>query len=150
MHLDWWLGLAGGLLIGAAASLLWLLYCRILGVSGVVAGLWQQTGGERAWRVWFVAGVLLSGLIYRLSFGLPEISLSYPWWWLALAGFLVGVGTRMGMAEAPRRRAAAGVAGVVDAGALAVGRLAAARRQRRCAGAPRPPRLAGCRRMARG
>ena len=96
MQLDWWLGLAGGLLIGAAASLLWLLYGRILGVSGVVAGLWQQTGGERAWRVWFVAGVLLSGLLYRLSFGLPEISLSYPWWWLALAGFLVGVGTRMG------------------------------------------------------
>ena len=96
MQLDWWLGLAGGLLIGAAASLLWLLYGRILGVSGVVAGVWQQSGAERAWRVWFVAGVLLSGLIYRLSFGLPEISLSYPWWWLALAGFLVGVGTRMG------------------------------------------------------
>ena len=96
MQLDWWLGLAGGLLIGAAASLLWLLYGRILGVSGVVAGVWQQSGAERAWRVWFVAGVLLSGLIYRLSFGLPEISLPYPWWWLVLAGLLVGVGTRMG------------------------------------------------------
>ena len=96
MQLDWWWGLAGGLLIGAAASLLRLLYGRILGVSGVVAGVWQQSGAERAWRVWFVAGVLLSGLIYRLSFGLPEISLPYPWWWLVLAGLLVGVGTRMG------------------------------------------------------
>lgn len=94
--MDWWWGLAGGLLIGAAAALLWLLYGRIMGVSGILAGLWQQRGAERGWRLWFVVGMLLSVWLYILAFGAPTVMVSQPWWGLAVAGFLVGLGTRMG------------------------------------------------------
>lgn len=61
MTIDWinftpWQSLAGGLLIGIAASLLILADGRIAGISGIIAGILRAEKGETWWRVAFVAG----------------------------------------------------------------------------------------------
>lgn len=96
MHESWLLGLAGGVGIGLAAVLMWGFYGRIMGVSGIVAGLWQQRGGERVWRWYFVAGLLVAGILARLFSKDFHLPMATPWGWLIVAGFLVGLGTRMG------------------------------------------------------
>jgi hypothetical protein len=84
--------LVGGLLIGAAASLLWWSLGRTAGISGIWADL---SHGEH--RAPFLGGLLVGAAILAWlspeSFGAPrEASLAQ----LAAAGLLVGVGTRLG------------------------------------------------------
>jgi len=90
-------GLVGGALIGVAASLLLLGSGRIAGVSGIAAGaLFSREGGERWWRLAFLAGLIGAGLPF-VVFAPEAIGPSpRPLLWLALAGLLVGVGTRLG------------------------------------------------------
>jgi uncharacterized membrane protein YedE/YeeE len=89
--------LGGGALIGVAASILWAFNGRIAGISGIVGGLLFPAKGDWGWRAWFVGGLLLGGLgsafVSPQSFdvsGVPALPL------IALAGALVGVGTRLG------------------------------------------------------
>jgi len=88
--------LSGGILIGVAAALFVLLNGRIAGISGIVGGLLRPLRGDIAWRVAFVAGLLLAPLAYGLVSPVPEavIHAGYPL--LIVAGLLVGVGTRYG------------------------------------------------------
>ncbi|HEX7389823.1 MAG TPA: YeeE/YedE family protein [Acidiphilium sp.] len=88
------LSLAGGLMIGASAGLLWLGIGRIAGISGIVGGLIERT--ERDWRLAFVLGLLVAGLIARFTGIAPAIHLSGSTALLVLAGLLVGVGTALG------------------------------------------------------
>src|SRR5216117_2331138 len=85
----------GGVLIGLAS--VWLLVAngRIAGVSGILHGLFAEPAGsapgaragDRLWRAWFIAGLVVAGPApLRQGFGLG---------WVALAGLLVGFGTRM-------------------------------------------------------
>jgi uncharacterized membrane protein YedE/YeeE len=91
------LALGGGALIGVAASILWAFNGRIAGISGIVGGLLAPLRGDWGWRAWFVSGLLLGGLgaavvspeRFDLS-GVPALP------FVALAGVLVGVGTRLG------------------------------------------------------
>ncbi|MFT2093955.1 YeeE/YedE family protein [Acidiphilium multivorum] len=55
--------LAGGLLIGASAALLWLGIGRIAGITGIAGDLIQRSG--RDWRLAFISGLLLAGLLAR-------------------------------------------------------------------------------------
>jgi uncharacterized membrane protein YedE/YeeE len=89
--------LLGGILIGAAASLLLLLNGRIAGISGITGGLLRAGPGDRAWRVLFVLGLLISVSAYRLV-GLPPASIRIDASWpaLILGGLLVGFGTQLG------------------------------------------------------
>lgn len=102
MTLDWsaftpWSALAGGVLIGLAAALLWLLNGRIAGISGIVGGLLQgPAGGERPWRLAFLIGLLLAPWLYRWVAGLPPIHIQATTPVLIGAGLLVGYGTRLG------------------------------------------------------
>ena len=57
--------LAGGALIGAAATLLLLLNGRVAGVSGVFFGLVAPLRGDVAWRAMFVLGLILGAVLYR-------------------------------------------------------------------------------------
>jgi uncharacterized membrane protein YedE/YeeE len=88
--------LTGGLLIGLAASLLWLGAGRVAGVSGIVGGLLARRGSDRAWRFLFVAGLLSGGL--ALAWLAPSTLAASPRSLplLAVAGLLVGGGTRLG------------------------------------------------------
>ena len=89
--------LAGGLLIGASASLLLILNGRIAGVSGIVAGLFQRDLREVAWRAAFVVGVVLAPLLYQVVFGLlPLVTFDASMGVITVAGLLIGFGTRMG------------------------------------------------------
>jgi uncharacterized membrane protein YedE/YeeE len=88
--------LVGGALIGAAASALLSLNGRIAGVSGIVAGLFSRDRGEALWRALFVAGLVSGGLLALVvdpralhADVRPSLLIT------ALAGLLVGVGTRI-------------------------------------------------------
>ena len=101
MSIDWqsftpWASLAGGILIGAAASLLILFNGRIAGISGIIGGLFHPKKGDTSWRAAFIAGLLGAPLIYRLFTELPTIQIDANYGILIAAGLIVGVGTRYG------------------------------------------------------
>jgi uncharacterized protein len=88
--------LAGGVLLGVAASALWLSAGRIAGVSSILGGLFSERGEERAWRAWFLAGLAGGGLVLELVapsvLGTTGRGVSLT----LLAGLLVGFGARLG------------------------------------------------------
>jgi uncharacterized protein len=88
-------GFYGGLLIGAAAGLLFWLNGRIMGVSGIVSRLLDKETKDSWWRLAFIIGLVLGGFIYQsLFFVVVKVSTSTPL--LILAGLLVGFGTVWG------------------------------------------------------
>jgi uncharacterized membrane protein YedE/YeeE len=86
--------LAGGALIGLAATWLMLALGRIAGISGVLGSVLR---GEPGWQRWFLLGLLLGAgaWLYGTSMafvprtGFPPVA-------LIAAGLLVGIGTRIG------------------------------------------------------
>jgi uncharacterized membrane protein YedE/YeeE len=85
--------LVGGALIGLAASLLLLLNGRVLGITGIVAGL---SGPDARWRILFVAGMILGGLaVARVVPGAFTSTVHLPGLTLIAGGVLVGFGTRL-------------------------------------------------------
>ncbi|GFM49869.1 hypothetical protein PSCICL_23930 [Pseudomonas cichorii] len=100
MLIDWlhftpWSALAGGLLIGLAASLFVLGNGRITGISGLLASLLQQGEGRNE-KALFIVGLLVSPLIWGLFSAWPAMSFETSWPGLIVAGLLVGIGTRYG------------------------------------------------------
>jgi len=127
----WWaMSFAGGVLIGLAASLLWLLERRIAGVSGIVGGLTTAPASDRSWRMAFLLGLLGGGSLMAAlmpsSFEVETTALGV----VVVAGLLVGVGTTLangctsghGVCGVSRlsRRSLAATATFTAAGALAV------------------------------
>lgn len=97
MPLEWLNALIGGALIGLAASLMLYWNGRVAGVSGIVNGLMNPPNQQSFWRWFFLAGMLLGGLILKLL--KPEVfssELPTPLWTVIAAGLLVGFGTVMG------------------------------------------------------
>jgi uncharacterized membrane protein YedE/YeeE len=93
----WLIALAGGVLIGLAATLLLWLNGRVAGVSGILNGVIFPKAGDAAWRAAFLVGLIAAGGLYMTV--APGASLpraDYPGPLLVLAGLLVGFGTRMG------------------------------------------------------
>lgn len=89
--------LAGGLLIGTAASLLFWCNGRIAGVSGIAAGLLGSISEERRWRALFVLGLIAgAGAYVALSGDLPIPRADFSPAMLIVAGLLVGYGTALG------------------------------------------------------
>ena len=87
--------LIGGMLIGLAASLMWRLYGRIMGTSGMVSGL-LQADSDWGWKMAFVVGTLLSPWLYALFADMPKVVITDNPVLLVLGGLLVGYGTRLG------------------------------------------------------
>lgn len=101
MNIDWthftpWSSLAGGLIIGLAASAFVLLNGRIAGISGIVGGLLRPSRGDIGWRIAFLAGLVGAPLAYSLFTALPAVTIAADEVTLIAAGLLVGVGTRYG------------------------------------------------------
>ncbi|MDR6427423.1 hypothetical protein FB547_105176 [Variovorax beijingensis] len=99
MTIDWpaftpWAALAGGALVGAAAAMFVLLNGRIAGISGIVGGLLRPVGGDVAWRLAFVAGLVAAPAAYAVFADWPAPRIDAGYGPLAVAGLLVGVGTR--------------------------------------------------------
>ncbi len=89
------LPIAGGVLIGVASMGLLATMGRIAGVSGI---LWGAIGGpDRSWRWLFIIGLVAGGALAHTITGKPiPVPSESPLWLAALAGLIVGVGTRMG------------------------------------------------------
>jgi len=94
---DFLYALAGGALIGLSASLLLLANGRIAGISGILGGALTPKAADFGWRLTFLLGLLVGGgaLIFLMPqrfdmTGMPSLL------WVAVAGVLVGFGTRLG------------------------------------------------------
>jgi len=88
----------GGLLIGAAALILMVTKGRVMGVSGILAGMIPPSSSfEFLWRLAFVAGVI-AGPLLLVHFDLYVINVVSvaDGAMLYLAALLVGVGTAIG------------------------------------------------------
>ena len=101
MTIDWnnftpWASLVGGLIIGLATVLFLMFNGRIAGISGIVGGLLNPKKGDILWRIAFVAGLVLSPLIFGLVFSMPKVQIEASYPLLIVAGLLVGIGTRYG------------------------------------------------------
>jgi uncharacterized membrane protein YedE/YeeE len=94
MH--WMFAVLGGMMIGAASSLLLLTHGRIAGISGVLGSLLERETSDRAWRIAFVAGLVGAGAIaaFVAPTAIGSQVASAPV--LVIAGLLVGYGTQLG------------------------------------------------------
>lgn len=86
----------GGLIIGAAAWVLILFCGRIAGISGILGGVLSRPGGDKGWRLAFLAGIIAAPLLYSVFTSLPGRDIATSWPTIIIAGLLVGLGTRYG------------------------------------------------------
>lgn len=101
MSVDWlnftpWSSLAGGALIGLAASLFVVANGRVAGVSGLLGGLLQRRREGASEKVLFLLGLLVAPLVWGLFAVVPRIEFQTGGVGLVVAGLLVGIGTRYG------------------------------------------------------
>ena len=91
------LGLAGGLVIGAAGALYLLGAGRIMGASGIVGGLIDgSAANDRRNRVLFIAGLAVAPWVAISFFGVEaETNITSNPAVLLMAGLLVGLGARL-------------------------------------------------------
>lgn len=92
----WIAALFGGALIGAASALLLLTHGRIAGISGIVGQLVRPATAHNGWRLAFVGGLLVTGVVAHVLLPTsvaPSMRSSFV---LVIAGLLVGVGTSLG------------------------------------------------------
>jgi len=87
-----WHSLAGGGLIGAGAAVLRLSTGRVAGISGICSQALTGVRSADYWRLAFLVGIVLPALVFGTGVA-PRLGSTSM---LALAGFLVGVGTRVG------------------------------------------------------
>jgi uncharacterized membrane protein YedE/YeeE len=86
----------GGLLIGAAATLLLWLNGRIAGISSIFGDMLDAEPAERGWRILFLVGLIVSPfLLAALGYAMPVPDMPPSWLVIAGAGLAVGVGTRL-------------------------------------------------------
>lgn len=87
----------GGVLIGLSATLLMWFNGRIAGISGIFYGAFEGEKHDKAWRWWFLVGLLLgAGAYFWFMPPAYEQRIGFPLSAVALAGLLVGFGTRLG------------------------------------------------------
>ena len=95
MQSEWIWGLGGGILIGLGAAVYLLGNGRIMGASGILGGL-VDNSDRTLERLLFVAGLIGMPLLLRpLLSPAPETHLTGNFAVIILAGLLVGVGTRI-------------------------------------------------------
>jgi uncharacterized membrane protein YedE/YeeE len=104
MTIDWiqftpWASLSGGVILGIASALFILVNGRILGISGILGGLFAPKPGDVGWRIAFVLGMLAAPAVMGMLapaglISAPRIEAGFLT--VAIAGLLVGFGTRLG------------------------------------------------------
>jgi uncharacterized membrane protein YedE/YeeE len=93
-----WASLGGGALIGLAAVLLMLTFGRIMGATGILAGLLTPTSGQDfAWRAALLMGMVTGPAVFWLATGaMPEVTVPVSTPMLVIGGLIVGVGVTYG------------------------------------------------------
>ncbi len=90
--------LIGGLLIGLASWLLLASLGRVAGVSSIAAAVIapnKDEANDTAWRLVFVMGLVIGGLIAYQFVNVPALQ-PRSTWLLVIAGLTVGFGTVLG------------------------------------------------------
>ncbi|WP_068717492.1 YeeE/YedE family protein [Vibrio tritonius] len=93
-----WYSLFGGLLLGISATLLMLFNGKVAGISGIVTYAISATKGDVLWRYLFLAGLVCGGWLGAQSTWseMPSSFSGHSSFYYAIAGLLVGIGTRLG------------------------------------------------------
>ncbi len=86
--------IAGGVLIGLAATWLFLSLGRVAGISGIVSQAMKNPG--MLWPVLFLVGLGAGGWIATAFTGPAANRLAIDPVWLIVGGLIVGFGTRLG------------------------------------------------------
>jgi hypothetical protein len=88
--------LIGGLIIGLAVVLFFVLNGRLIGISGIASNF-LTSKNNRMDNLLFLVGLIIGPIVYKLiTQDEINISISNSLLLLAIAGLLVGVGTRIG------------------------------------------------------
>lgn len=95
-HFTPWSSFVGGLLIGVAVAAFVLIHGRVAGISGILGGLLRPAGQDVGWRIAFIGGLLAAPALYALFARVPSATIEAGFPVMAIAGLLVGVGTRYG------------------------------------------------------
>jgi len=86
----------GGVLIGLAVAMFFLFNGRLVGISGIAANALTNKN-NRFDNILFLLGLLIAPIIYSSFTGNEiKITISDSLLLLLIAGFLVGIGTRIG------------------------------------------------------
>ena len=86
----------GGLIIGLAVVLFFVLNGRSIGISGIASNF-LTSKNNRMDNLLFLVGLIIGPIVYKLiTQDEINISISNSLLLLAIAGLLVGVGTRIG------------------------------------------------------
>lgn len=90
--------LLGGALIGLAAVLLMALMGRIMGATGILAGIVApEARGEFAWRLALLAGMVSAPAALLLATGsMPAVQIPVSMPMLIAGGVVVGIGASIG------------------------------------------------------
>ena len=102
MNIDWanftpFVSLTGGIILGIASAIFILVNGRILGISGIVGGLFPPKMGDTFWRISFLLGFAAAPTVFHAV--VPAQYITAPRidatdLMVVIAGLLVGVGTR--------------------------------------------------------
>ena len=102
MQIDWVAftpvpSLIGGMLLGIAAVLYMLLHGRILGISGIIAGLLSPQKGDWGWRLSIALGILSAPVVSNIFLDMHVVQvIDSGWLSIIIAGLLVGFGAQYG------------------------------------------------------
>lgn len=90
--------LGGGALIGLAAVLLMATLGRIMGATGILAGLVQPaSASDWSWRAAVLAGMISGPVaVLYLTGQMPAVQVPVSTPMLAVGGFIVGIGVTFG------------------------------------------------------
>ena len=86
----------GGVMLGAASGLVFVLLGRVSGVTGMIAGAWPAARNGWQWPAAFLAGLVVAGAIGRALSPASVPGLSAPLGLAIASGALVGFGARYG------------------------------------------------------
>jgi uncharacterized membrane protein YedE/YeeE len=102
MNIDWahftpFVSLTGGIILGLASAIFILVNGRILGISGIVGGLFPPKMGDTFWRISFLLGFAAAPSVFHAV--VPAQYITAPRidatdLVVVIAGLLVGIGTR--------------------------------------------------------
>lgn len=88
--------LIGGVLIGGAATALLALNGRIAGVAGILGGLLPAAKGDAAWRLLFLAGLVIGAFTWAVISGNAPLQIDATVPMLIAGGLVTGFGARLG------------------------------------------------------
>jgi hypothetical protein len=102
MSIDWtyftpWESLTGGIILGLASAIFILVNGRILGISGILGGLFPPKVGDTTWRIAFMLGLFAAPAVFHAVVPVQYITaprIEASDFLVVAAGLLVGIGTR--------------------------------------------------------